>query len=94
MPVNWDEFDSDIDSIVDESANKTDERLASRISSLTRMTDDEVQELFPEPSDVKKLKDLMKIVKSSEDRNKKISNIVSNSEEFGGIVLTLLQKFV
>lgn len=93
MPINWDEFDNEIDSIIDEAAGATDQRLASRISSITRMTDDEVQELFPDPADVKKLAELMKIVKSSEDRNIKINQIVSNAEEFGGIVLSLLQKF-
>ena len=36
----------------------------------------------------------MKIVKSSEDRNIKINKIVSNSEEFSGVVLTLLTKLV
>ena len=92
MPINWDEFDSEIDSIIDDSAGATDARLASRISSITRMTDEEVQELFPDPADVKKLADLMKIVKSSEDRNNKINRIVSNANDFGGIVLSLLQK--
>lgn len=92
MPVNWEEFDSEIDSIIEESAAETDDILASRISSLTRMTDEEVKELFPNPADVKKLTKLMKIVKSSEERNNKINRIVSNAEEFGGIVLSLLQK--
>lgn len=93
MPVNWEEFDSEIDTIIADSASETDEKLASRISSVTRMTDDEVKELFPKPEDVKKLSELMKIVKSSENRNDKINNIVSNAEDFGGIVLSLLQKF-
>jgi hypothetical protein len=57
------------------------------------MTDEEVQELFPDPADVKKLAKLMKIVQSAEARNTKINNIVSNAEEFGGIILTLLAKF-
>ncbi|MDR5884773.1 hypothetical protein [Vreelandella janggokensis] len=92
MPVNWEDFDSEIDSIIEESADATDDQLASRISSITRMTDEEIQELFPNPADVKKLAELMKIVKSSEDRNNKIDRIVSNAEEFGGIVLSLLQK--
>ena len=93
MPVNWEEFDNDIDSIIEESADKTDDRLASRISSITRMTDDEVKELFPDPADVKKLAELIKIVKSAEDRNIKVNRIAANAEKFGGIVLTLLQKF-
>ncbi|MBB5321903.1 hypothetical protein [Marinobacter oulmenensis] len=93
MPVDWDKFDSEIDSIIEESADATDDRLASQISSITRMTDEEVQELFPDPADVKRLSELMKIVKSEEDRNRKINHLVSNAEEFGAVVLTLLQKF-
>jgi hypothetical protein len=93
MPVNWEEFDREIDSIIESSADATDDMLASRISSITRMTDEEVKELFPSPADAKRLTELMKIVKSAEDRNIKINRIVSNSEKFGGIVLSLLQKF-
>lgn len=93
MTINWEEFDNEIDSIIETSADATDNHLASRISSITRMTDEEVQELFPNPADVKKLTELMKIVKSSEDRNSKVNRIVSNAEEFGGVVLSLLQKF-
>ncbi len=93
MPIDWNTFDSDIDAAITESANATDDKLASKISSITRMTDEEVKELFPKPADTKKLAELMKIVKSVEDRNTKINNIVANAEEFGGIVLTLLGKF-
>lgn len=90
MPVNWD--DLDIDKAVEDSANHTDEKLASKISSLTRMTDDEVKELFPKSSDVKKLTELMRIVKSAEDRNIKVNKIVENAEEFGEIMFVLLKK--
>lgn len=93
MPIDWDEFDSDIDTIIEESADATDNKLASKISSITRMTDEEVKELFPNPADTKKLTELMKIVQSTEDRNSKVNKIVSNAGEFGGIVLTLLAKF-
>jgi len=41
---------------------------------------------------VKKLAELMEIVKKAGDRNEKINKIVSNIEEFGGIVVTLLGK--
>ena len=93
MPIDWDEYDSELDEIIDDSANETDDRLASKISSITRMTDDEVKELFPLPADTKKLAELMKIVNSAENRNSKINNIVSNGEKFGGVILTLLGKF-
>lgn len=94
MPVDWDELDQELDNIVDDAAVKTDEKLASRISSLTRMTAEEVQELFPNPADKKRLAQLMKIIKSSEGRNTKVNKIVANAEEFGGIVLSLINKFV
>jgi len=94
MAINWDEIDSELDEIIDNAANETDEELASKISSLTKMTDEEVKELFPNPADAKKLVQLMKIVKSSEDRNTKMNNIVSNAQEFSGVMLTLLGKFV
>lgn len=84
----------DIDAIVDDAAQKTDDKLIGQISSLTRMTDAEIKELFPKAADAKKLVELMKIVKSAETRNKKISNIVENSEKFAGIVITLLDKFL
>lgn len=84
----------DIDAIADDAAQKTDDKLAGQISSLTRMTDAEIKKLFPKAADVKKLVALMQIVKSAETRNKKISNIVENSEKFAGIVLKLLDKFL
>jgi len=92
MTINWDNID--LDSIADDAAVETDNELASKISSLTRMTDAEIKELFPAPADAKKLVDLMTIVKSSEDQNIKVNKIVNNAEEFGGVVLTLLGKFI
>jgi len=94
MPINWDEFEKDIDADVAAAAGKTDAQLASKISSVTRLTDEEVATLFPEPGDAKKVAELMCIVKSAEDRNKKISNIISNSEKFASITLTLFEKFL
>ena len=42
---------------------------------------------------MKKLAELMQIVKQAGDRNEKINNIVTNGEKFGGIILSLLAKF-
>lgn len=92
MAFNLD--DINIDEIIEDCVNETDNELASKISSLTKMTDEEIKELFPKTTDVKNLVELMKIVKSSEDRNTKINKIVSKTEEFSGVVLTLLAKFV
>jgi len=92
MTINWDNID--LDDIIDDAATETDNELAAKISSLTKMTDAEVKELFPAPADAKKLVELMTIVKSSENQNNKVNKIVNNAEEFGGVVITLLSKFV
>lgn len=83
-----------IDAIMDDAAQKTDAKLAGKISSLTHMTDAEIKELFPKATDAKKLVELMTIVKSAQSENEKINAIVANSEKFAGVVVTLLGKFV
>lgn len=92
MSETWE--DINFDEITEDAAKKTDDELASKISSLTRMTDDEVKKLFPQTADVEKLKKLMQIVNSAEDRNNKINNIIANTEELGGVILTLVTKFI
>jgi hypothetical protein len=94
MAIDWDRFQGELDGLIDEAGEKTDRKLAGKISTITRMTDDEVKKLFPDPADVKKLAELMEIVKRAGDRNDKVNKIVGNAEEFGGIILTLLGKFV
>lgn len=93
MAIDWDKFQGELDVLIDEAADRTDKKLAGKISSITRMTDEEIKKLFPDPADVKKLAELMEIVKRSGDRNDKINKIIKNSEEFAGIILTLLGKF-
>lgn len=93
MVIDWDKFQGELDQLIDEAGDKTDTKLAGKISTITRMTDAEIKTLFPDPADVKKLAKLMEIVKRADDRNDKINKIVSNAEEFGGIILTLLGKF-
>jgi len=93
MPINWEKFQSDLDRAIEEAGERTDMKLAGRISSVTRLTDDEVKKLFPDPADVKKLAELMAVVKGAGDRNQKINRIVKNAEGFAGVILTLLAKF-
>lgn len=93
MPINWDKFQASLDENIERAGDKTDGELASQVSSITRLTDDEIKKLFPDPADVKKLAELMQIVKQAGDRNDKVNAIVANAEKFSGIVLTLLAKF-
>lgn len=94
MPVNWDDFDKKVDKAISDAGKRTDERLAVQIAGITRMTAEEVQTLFPLTADAEKVARLMRVVKESGDRNTKVNNILGNAEEFAGVVLTLLERFV
>ena len=94
MALDWDEINKTISEAAEGAAARTDSRLASRISSLTRMTQQEVLELFPAEADAKRLAELMSIVDSSKTHNEKITAFLSDAEKFAGVVLTLLAKVV
>lgn len=92
--TDWTKLSTEIDSIIDGAAKRTDDKLAGKISSLTHLKDSEIQSMFPAPTDVKKFVELMEIVKSADAKNNKINQIIQNGEKFGGIILTLLDKVV
>jgi hypothetical protein len=94
MTIDWNKFQNELDQMVDEAGDKTDKRLAHKISSITRLTEVEVKQLFPDPGDVKRLGELIEIIRRAGDRKDKINTIVSNAGKFGGIILTLLDKLV
>ena len=94
MAINWKKFQQSIDEEIEAAAIQTSIRLASQASSITRLTDDEIVELFPKPADVQRLKQLMEIVKLAENENQKIDRLVANIADLAGITVTLLEKFV
>jgi len=78
--------------IAAEAAEETDRQLAGDISSLTTMTDREIEELFPTHDDKQRLAELMEIVNGAGSRNEKITRIVDNIEDLAGTVLTIAGK--
>lgn len=92
MPINWDQVEADVDKALDDAQKRTNDKLAGQISSLTRLTDDEIKKLFPTPADVEQLVDLMKIVRSADERNKKLNRLMKNIDSVAGAVLTLVEK--
>jgi len=92
MGMDWNKFHGELDALIDASGTRTDKNLAGKISTITRLTDEDVKELFPNPADVKKLAALMEIVKRSGDKNEKVKQIVANAGEYGGVIYTLLGK--
>lgn len=85
MGLNWSE-------IAAEAAQETARDLAGDISSLTTMTDREINELFPKPSDKQRLAELMEIVNGAGSRNEKINGIVDNIEDLAGVILKVVAK--
>ncbi|MYE33939.1 MAG: hypothetical protein F4X23_03685 [Gemmatimonadales bacterium] len=85
MGLNWSE-------IAAEARQETARDLAGDISSLTMMTDREINELFPKPSDKQRLAELMEIVNGAGSRNEKINGIVDNIEDLAGVILKVVAK--
>ena len=94
MSQELDELVENFDQISGKAKKEADDEVGDKISSATRLSKNEVKELFPKTEDQKKLAELMKIVKSADSHNKKVNAIVGRAEDFGGIVVTLLNKFV
>jgi hypothetical protein len=92
MPFDINEFKEKFNSARQHALDKTNIELASEISSVSRLTNEEIMELFPETTDMEKLASLIEIVNSTEEQNTKINQIVSNAEKFGGIILSLVGK--
>ncbi|MGD8428699.1 MAG: hypothetical protein PVH63_13830 [Balneolaceae bacterium] len=90
MSDNLDDLMDDFDELSDKAENEADAKAAHKISGVTRMSMDEIRQLFPKHRDQRKLEELMEIVKSADDHNTKINKIVKRAEEFGGIVVKLL----
>jgi len=94
MPIDWDEVRRAVRDAVDNAVQDTDDQLAGRISSLTRLTDAEVKDLFPTPADVERLLKLMTIVSDATKDNQQVVQLEQNIHELAGTVVTLLNKFV
>lgn len=89
---NWRNLD--IKSIAKKTAKKTDEDLADQILDLRALTDNEIKAFFPEKNDRDTVTELMRIVKSAEDRNTKITRIMDNSEKFVDVMAKIIGKVV
>jgi hypothetical protein len=79
--------------ILKNSAEKTDKEFVSDISSLTSLSDDEINSLFPQRSDQEKLLKLLAIVQGATDENEMINKLKMNLDELAGTALKLI-KFI
>ena len=84
----------DFDSILNEAEELTNAELRDRISSLTRLTADDINMLCPKKTDKETLAELMSIVNSAATENKMKKQLVENIEHFSGLILKILAKVV
>lgn len=92
MPnIDWDKFDADADEAIKNAATAADanEKIASRLSSLTRLSDAEIASIIAAPADAKTLAALMKIVQSAASHNEKINKIMAGGEEMIRVFMNL-----
>ncbi|MFW5652859.1 MAG: hypothetical protein ACOC0P_02335 [Planctomycetota bacterium] len=94
MPIDWNDLENDVDDAIGRAVAETNDELAARVSSLTRLTDAEVQAMFPTPADVKRLHKLMTIVDQATKDNNQVVQLEQNIHELAGTVVKLLDKFV
>ena len=73
------------------AATATDEQYASQISSLCRLRDDEIHNLFPKREDKIALLDLLNVVKTATDENEQVVKLRDNIDRFAGIVVKLVK---
>lgn len=94
MSEELNELVNNFDQLSDRAKKEADDEVGDKISSVTRMSKEEVKELFPERGDQKKLAELMQIVRSADNHNKKVNAVIDRAEDFSGVVVKLLDKFV
>jgi hypothetical protein len=92
--TDWEEFRKKAKAAATDAAEKTHKELAGEMSSITLLSKREIQDIFPEKSEMEDFSELMEIVKSSTSRNNKVSKIVDNSEKFAGVIVSLLNKII
>lgn len=87
MALDWSGVD--IDGAINRAADATDRQLASQISSITRLTDEEVAELCPEPADAKALQNALEILGAATDYNSKVARIMNGGEKLVKMAIKL-----
>lgn len=92
--IDWEAFRQKSRAAAGKAAKETNAELAGEMSSLIHLTQKEIQDIFPEKSDMEDFAELMKIVKSNTHTNQKVTKIVQNSEKFTKVVVSLLSKII
>jgi hypothetical protein len=74
-----------------EARKATNVGLAGELSSLTRLSEQDIQRLLPRKVDKEQFAALMAIVADSTDEDEKIAALKERLEEVGGVVVRILR---
>ena len=89
-PIDWAQFSQDTANAAANAAAQTDDQLAGRIASVSRLSVDEVKVLFPTKGDAAKAAKLLAIVKGAASENDKIAQLKANIGQLAGVMVTLI----
>lgn len=87
MGSNWEE-------IRKKAKKQTDKTFASKVSSLTRLTDDEIKEITPNAIDKERLATLLEVVTDATKSNNEKAEAIRNINGLAEIVVPLLLKLL
>lgn len=87
-------MDSTWEEIRKKAKKQTDDTFASKVSSLTRLTDDEIKEITPNALDKERLTTLLGIVADSTKSNNEKAEAIRNIKGLAEIAVPLLMKLI
>lgn len=87
-------MDSTWEEIRKKAKKQTDDTFASKVSSLTRLTDDEIKEIAPNALDKEKLATLLGIVADATKSNNEKAEAIRNINGLAEIAVPLLLKLL
>lgn len=87
-------MDSTWEEIRKKAKKQTDDTFASKVSSLTRLTDDEIKEITPNALDKERLTTLLGIVADATKSNNEKAEAIRNIKGLAEIAVPLLMKLI
>ena len=87
-------MDSTWEEIRKKAKKQTDDTFASKVSSLTRLTDDEIKEITPNALDKERLATLLGIVADATKSNNEKAEAIRNINGLADIAVPLLLKLL
>ncbi len=82
------------DNIIDDAANDAMETFSEKLSSHTKLTVKEIEELVPGEVDKAKLAELMKVVDDASKSNQEKAEAIRNTAGYAEIAANLLVKLI